>query len=429
VTTSLRWRLFGYLALAAMVSTTLTVAVVAVLIGHRASAQNQRTLDRQAEALLSVLPSRGPTTRVYARAPGRIGGVRALARARADRVLAAVPASGDHDGTITVAGRRLRFSERTDERSRLILVRPAQLAPGDDQSFVLGLVLAGLGGVIVAALLALLLARRLVRPIGDLAAASRRLPEERGAVEVAVRGPQELAELATTFNAMSRALAAAREGQRSFLLSVSHELKTPLTAILGHAEGLQDGAVDPRAAGDVIAAETARLERLVLDLLNLARLDRRDFAVACRQVDLATVADQAHARFESPAHELGIDLITTNARTDPVVGDHDRVLQIASNLIENALRITPRDGTVTIDARERSLSVTDTGPGLGPHDIPHAFERFYLHSRQSSDRRTGSGLGLAIVKELADAMSATTNVESRLGVGTTFTVTLPPAPH
>ncbi len=429
MTTSLRWRLFGYLALAAMVSTTLTVAVVVVLIGRGASVQNQRTLDRQAEALLSVLPSRGPTTRVYARAPARVAGVRALARARADRVLAAVPAGGDHDGTITVAGRRLRFSERTDGRARLILVRPAKLGPGDDRPFVLGLVLAGLGGVIVAALLALLLARRLVRPIDELAAASRRLPEERGAVEVAVRGPKELAELAMTFNAMSRGLATARESQRSFLLSVSHELKTPLTAILGYAEGLQDGAVGPRVAGDVIAAETARLERLVLDLLNLARLDRRDFAVARRQVDLATVADQAHARFESPARELGIDLITTNARTDPVVGDHDRVLQIASNLIENALRITPRDGTVTIHARERSLSVTDTGPGLGPHDIPHAFERFYLHSRQSSDRRTGSGLGLAIVKELADAMSATTNVESRLGVGTTFTVTLPPAPH
>jgi two-component system sensor histidine kinase BaeS len=223
---------------------------------------------------------------------------------------------------------------------------------------------------------------------------------------------------------MADDLAASREAERNFLLSVSHELKTPLTAIRGYAEGLAEGAFEPEEAARIITLEGGRLERLVRDLLDLARMNRAEFSVRAEPVDLADVVREAVQRHEPTAHELGVDLTAAAGDEAWVVGDADRVLQIAANLIENALRETPSGGTVTVTARGASLLVADTGPGIAADDVPRAFERFYLYDKHR-ERPVGSGLGLAIVKQLATAMGGDVRVESGPG-GTTFTVALRP---
>ncbi|HEY8317129.1 MAG TPA: HAMP domain-containing sensor histidine kinase, partial [Gaiellaceae bacterium] len=219
-------------------------------------------------------------------------------------------------------------------------------------------------------------------------------------------------------------LAQAREAERSFLLSVSHELKTPLTAIRGYAEAVQDGAIEPREAAATVSAEAARLERLVHDLLDLARMNRTDFSVHPSEIDLAEVADDAVRRYQPQADAFGVDLVARSEGSALVIADADRVLQVVSNLVENALRLTPAGGEVRVVTAPGELRVEDTGPGLEDADRDRAFERFYLHERYGRERSVGTGLGLAIVKELTEAMGGTVSVESEPGRSTTFTIRL-----
>src|SRR5438105_3678387 len=232
---------------------------------------------------------------------------------------------------------------------------------------------------------------------------------------------------------MAARLEHARQAERRFLLSVSHELKTPLTAVRGYAEALQEAAVAPDEGGRVIAREAERLERLVQDLLDLARLDLartegpvgRGFEVRREPFDLAEVARDAVRRHEPQARGFGVALAADAAEPATGVGDAGRTLQAVSNLVENALRCTPAGGRVLVAARAGEVSVADTGPGIAPQDRDRAFERFYLHGRYSAERPVGSGLGLAIVKELAEAMGGSVSVRGEPGAGSTFTIRLP----
>jgi two-component system sensor histidine kinase BaeS len=224
---------------------------------------------------------------------------------------------------------------------------------------------------------------------------------------------------------MAAQLTEAKQAERAFLMSVSHELKTPLAAIRGYAEALEDHAASLEEAAPVIRTEADRLERLVRDLLDLARLDRHEFTVATDTVDLAAIARQASRRYLPRARELGIELAVNAPQPSPALGDRDRLLQVVSNLVENALRYTPEGGQVTIGAQGTELSVSDTGPGIAAEDLPHVFERFYLHNKHKLDRPVGSGLGLAIVKELVTMMRGQVSVAGATGSGATFTVTLP----
>jgi len=276
----------------------------------------------------------------------------------------------------------------------------------------------------MAAVLSFLLARSIVRPLQRVAAATRALAADERHEPLETEGTTELASLAAAFNQMVEQLASSRDAERAFLLSVSHELKTPLTAIRGYAEGLAEGAFEPGEAARVIATESGRLERLVRDLLDLARMNRAEFSVRSEAVDLAEVAREAARRHEPTARELGVELRAI-AEEAWVSGDADRVLQIASNLVENALRETPAGGSVTVEADGSRLVVSDTGPGIPSEDLPHAFERFYLYDKIGRDRLIGSGLGLAIVRQLATAMGGTVGVKSS-DAGTTFTVALRP---
>jgi two-component system sensor histidine kinase BaeS len=314
---------------------------------------------------------------------------------------------------------------RSTALGRVVLIRSARLAFAEWRPFLSSLIIAGLGGAALAALLSFLLARRLLRPIDQLATATRRVAAGEIDVAVPVEGEDELAELGRSFNAMSSELGRAREAQRSFLESVSHELKTPLTSIRGYAEALQEGAVTPAEGGRVVAAEADRLQRLVFDLLDLARLGRAGFAVERRPLDLATVGAAAVKRHLPRARELGVDLRSTGESGCWGLGDEGRLLQATSNLVENALRLTPAGGQVEVRAGPGSIAVRDSGPGLAAEDLPRAFDRFYLYDRYRSERAVGSGLGLAIVKELTAAMGGEVSAAGNPGGGAEFTIRVP----
>jgi two-component system OmpR family sensor kinase len=433
---NLQRRVLAYLALAAIASCALSFGVAVILVRHRISAQRLSSLESQAAVLALVGGAPGALAageHVYRVGNGRPRPVGPRARAA---VLARIPSSGDAQGTIQLTRRSLLYVARTSAAGRIVLVRPAQLAFAEWRPFLVSLALAALGGVLLAALLSYLLASRLTRPIGALASATQRLAAGEPGVEVPVSGEDELAGLGRAFNEMSEELGRARESQRRFLESVSHELKTPLTSIRGYAEGLEEGAVAASEAGHVIGAEAGRLERLVFDLVDLARVGRSDFAIEDERVDLTAVVDATVARHLPRARELGVQLTGTaggeasraaNARAWGI-GDEDRLLQATANLIENALRLTPAGGTVTVTAGPGWISVRDTGPGLEPEDLPRAFERFYLHDRYRSERAVGSGLGLAIVKELTTAMGGGVEASRAPGGGAEFTLRVPVAP-
>ena len=424
---SLRRRVLAYLALAAVASCALTVGVAVVLVRHRLASQRSSNLQAQANVL--ALAGGAPGARRAGEHVYRVGtGKPKRVRPRvAAAVLAALPTTGNGEGSITVSSRSLIYAARQTANGRVVLIRGARLAFAEWRPFLFSLVLAGLGGAALATLLSWLLARRLTRPIGELSQATERVAAGEPDVEVPVQGTDELAGLGRSFNAMSAELGRARESQRRFLESVSHELKTPLTSIRGYAEALYDGAVTPAEGGRVVAAEADRLERLVSDLLDLARLGREGFAVEHRPVDLASVTDTAVQRHLPRARELGVTLSAGAWNGDGAwaVGDEGRLLQATSNLIENALRLTPAGGAVTVSARPGQIAVADTGPGLAAEDLPHAFDRFYLYNRYRSERAVGSGLGLAIVKELTAAMGGGVHASSRPGGGAEFTLTVP----
>jgi signal transduction histidine kinase len=331
-----------------------------------------------------------------------------------------LPAEGD----VTIGGVANYFAAQPVGHAALVLLRPKSVTRSRWSPFVVGLLIAAVAGGLLAAAAAFVLARRISRPVGRIAEAARSLTRGTHPDPVPVEGAAEIATLAVAFNALADQLRRAQEAERRFLLSVSHELKTPLTAIRGYAEAVEDGAIDPREAAGIVALEAARLERLVHDLLDLARMNRTDFSVHNAEIDLGEVAEDAVLRYQQQAAAFGVSLAARADGPAPAVGDADRVLQVVSNLVENALRLTPAGGEVRVIASPGLLRVEDTGPGLEDEDRAHAFERFYLHSRYGRERPVGTGLGLAIVKELTLAMGGTVQVESRPGELTTFEVQL-----
>jgi two-component system OmpR family sensor kinase len=372
---------------------------------------NQTVLAKQQERAVSVNNLRKPSLYL----PGD--------RLRRVRRGAAV------NGTVRINGTDYFFAARRvgegPKAKALVLLRPRSRGNSAFYPFLVGLLIAAGAGITLAALAAFLLARRIARPVRRVVDATRHLAEDRDPEPVPIEGAYEIASLARAFNEMAEQLARARAAEKQFLLSVSHELKTPLTAIRGYAEGVADGAFDMDEAVVTISIEAARLERLVRDLLDLARMNRTDFSIHREEIDLATIAGEAVRRYEGQARDFGVALEAIAPGPSPAIGDPDRILQVASNLIENALRLTPRDGIVRVFAEPGLLVVDDTGPGLSQEDLPRAFERFYLYSRYGSDRPVGTGLGLSIVKELTQGMGGSVEVEATPGRGTRFTVRLP----
>jgi len=209
------------------------------------------------------------------------------------------------------------------------------------------------------------------------------------------------------------------------LLSVSHDLRTPLTSIRGYAEGIEDGTVEPADAAAVVGREADRLERLVGDLLALARLRQGVLEVRREPVDLAAVAREAEERLRPQAADAGVT-VRVEAGDARATADHGRALQVVSNLLENAIRVSPEGGEVTVEASSGLVRVGDEGPGIPEEEIPRAFERFHLRARAGRGSPGGAGLGLAIARELSEAMGGGVEVENLPAQGARFTVRLPP---
>jgi signal transduction histidine kinase len=287
-----------------------------------------------------------------------------------------------------------------------------------------------LGGLLVSGLLAWYASRRISKPVLGLSRAADEIARGRYDVPMPeVRGGGEIGHLADRFREMAARLGAAEERERNFLMTVSHELRTPLTVIRGHVEAMREGLTDdPEAEAaslEVVAAASDRLERLVGDVLDLAKLNAHRFTVLHEEVDMGRLLDQAYANFGEEARRREIDYRCEIGDRPVIVTDGDRVLQIISNLLSNAFRWTPDGGSVELglSAENGSVSVLvgDTGPGIRPEERERIFRPFF-------SRGGGTGLGLAIARELALALGGRIELDTPPGGGSRFRLVLPATP-
>ena len=254
---------------------------------------------------------------------------------------------------------------------------------------------------------ALLLGRRLSRPVREAAEVAHRIADGELSARVPEPSPtdrDELAELQRSINHMAESLERGRGLEQQFLLSVSHDLRTPLTSIRGYAEGIHDGHVEPARGAAVIRHEAQRLERLVSDLLLLAKLQSSSFTLHPVALDLSAAAHTAAEGAAGATADVVVHAVTSGPV--PVLADPDRLAQVLANLVENAAKYARANVFVScrLDAGRALCTVDDDGPGIAEADLPYVFERLYS-ARQRPDRTENpSGLGLAIVRELVTAM-------------------------
>ena len=287
-------------------------------------------------------------------------------------------------------------------------------------------------GIPVALALVVYFSRRIARPLEALTAAADEVAAGHYDVAVPERtGGSEVERLAARFDEMTAKLAESEELSRRFLMSVSHELRTPLTAIRGHVAALREGVLEEEEARsrslEVIAEEAVRLERLVGDVLDLAKLDARRFALLREEVDMRALCERAYANFAEEARARDIDYELALGEGAVLVTDGDRVLQIVSNLLANALHWTPAGGRVDLGLGavngEVTVAVADTGPGIAPQEAERIFRPFW------SGDGGGTGLGLTIARELALALGGRLELDSQPGRGSRFVLVLPVQVH
>ncbi len=275
------------------------------------------------------------------------------------------------------------------------------------------------------------LAQRFTAPVRAVTAATGSIADGDLSVRVAVDRDDELGDLGASVNRMAGELERGRAMEQQFLLSVSHDLRTPLTAIAGYAEALVDGAVaEPQRAGEIISHHAGRLDRLVGDLLDLARLESRQFRLEPRPIDPVTAARTVVESCQptAVAHNLSILLDAPADVVGTIHVDPDRLGQVLSNLVENAVKFATSMVTVRVTplGGEMSIQVIDDGPGIPADDLPHVFERLYVTQLKPKRAENSSGLGLAIVRELVAAMRGTVTA-SATDAGTIMTLTFPAA--
>lgn len=272
------------------------------------------------------------------------------------------------------------------------------------------------------------LSRRLARPIKKIEETTASIAAGDLTARVEVEGDDEVAQLATSVNRMAGDLQRSKALDQQFLMSVSHDLRTPLTAISGYAEALVDGAIDdPRRAGEIIQTQAARLDRLVGDLLDLAKLDANRFRLNLSTVDLSVVVGRVVAGMAPTAAGYDLELRLTSNQSVVARVDSDRLAQVVGNLIDNALKFAASTVEVTVDNTDNAavISISDDGTGIASDDLPFIFDRLYTGSSQPVRAENPSGMGLAIVRELMVAMGGTASAHPGPNGGTTMVVTLP----
>lgn len=415
----------------------------AVEIGQIASQQAQSAIERGSEVRLPNLEALvGPGTLVrYDGLPLNSGGPEPF-----DPLPDAIAARA-RDEVIDAEGRqRIDFTRADGTRvyatavpllfdgiptGIIVVSRPASeftVPPGDVLPRV-SIALAA--GLVVALLIILTITRLATRPLREMEAATAEVAGGNLGITLARGGPEELDALAGAFNEMVSQLRRRDTMTRDFLMQITHDLRTPLTAIQGHAAALVDGVVPHEHRGrslDAIASEAARLEHLVADLLDLARLQAHRFRLDLAEVDTDNLLERAVDAFAAEAPRQGVSFQHEVTPLPRVVTDAGRVRQIVANLLENAFRWTPEGGIVRLEgtagaAGGVTIAVADTGPGIPAADLDAVFEPF--RSEATPNGLRGTGLGLAISRELARALGGDLVVESQMGVGSRFILRLP----
>jgi signal transduction histidine kinase len=284
---------------------------------------------------------------------------------------------------------------------------------------------------VFALFVGILLARNLTRPLRDLTGAIHAMTSGQLKQEVPVRSNDELGELTQAFNRLSADLTHSNELRRQMTADIAHDLRTPLTVVNAYIDGLRDGVFKPTPERfEAMHAEMAHLQRLVDDLRTLSLADAGELPMQRVPVAYPALLDRLAAAYAPQAQARGIALqVSTEPGLPDTFADPERMIQVLGNLVSNALRYTPPGGQITLSARPRggaiALAVQDTGAGIAPEALPHVFDRFYRGDPARNQEGDESGLGLAIAKSITEAHGGKIEVESELGQGTTFTVSLP----
>ena len=294
----------------------------------------------------------------------------------------------------------------------------------------LAILLSAVGATAIALVLGILLARAISRPVRELTEATQIVAQGDFGYQVQVRTQDELGELAKSFNQMSADLAQASQLRRQMTADIAHELRTPLSVILGYTEALSDGKLHGSPGMyQAMYGEAQLLSHLVDDLRTLSLADAGELTLNRLPVAPGECLERTAASQAALAAQQSVEVRVEVAPNLPLIeADRERIAQVLGNLMSNALRYTPEGGTITLSAEAAGesvlLRVSDTGPGIEPDHLPYIFQRFY---RADESRTTNgeSGLGLAIAKSLVEAHGGTITVESTVGQGTTFTVALP----
>jgi histidine kinase len=299
-------------------------------------------------------------------------------------------------------------------------------------SFAEALTLAASAALAAALIVSAVLTRSVIAPVRALQSASQRIAAGRYDERVSVSSQDELGQLAQSFNRMAGELEQVEAMRRRLIGDIAHELRTPLTAIQGSAEGLLDGVLP---AGEEtfrqIHRESVRLARLVDDLQELSRVESGAYELTLRPVKLNDVLQTVSKRFRAALENKRLNLtLDLPADLPPLLADEDRLIQVLTNLLGNAVQYTPEGGAITISARREhgqvQISVQDTGVGISPEHLPHVFDRFYRVDKSRSRQQGGSGIGLTIARHLVEAHGGRIWAESAGdGQGSVFHFTIP----
>ncbi|WP_163506113.1 sensor histidine kinase [Fodinicola acaciae] len=421
----------------AVVCVLVAAAVSYPLIRSAAETQARKQLARQAALVAGLGPQRSTSTRVrqlLGSAGIRLAVVRPDEPVRGPRLpeadLRALAAGRDISRIETLDGQRVYVEGRAMESGGgIALVQVANIAPKDQEEFFWRMLLSALVGLLVAVIAGVLLARRLARPLRRAAAGARRMAAGERSVRVDASGPAEVASVAEAVNSLAAALEVSEGRQRDFLLSVSHELRTPLTTVKGFAEALVDGVADDvPGTGRVMLAEAERLDRLIGDLLDLARLQAQDFRLDFADVDVTEVVRAAARAWSARRADFRAEI-----GEGPVVvrTDAGRLRQVIDGLMDNATRVCPAGAPVVLALRKETgaavIEVRDGGPGLTADDMTVAFEKSVLSQRYQGERAGSAGIGLALVHGLVVRLGGTIEVSAAPEGGARFSVRLPSA--
>ena len=312
--------------------------------------------------------------------------------------------------------------------------RPQQTLRGILRDEMLGpLFFSGSLALLLAFIFSAFMSRWIARPLQQLAEGARSMAKGQYPI-LTPSGPREIFDLTQSLNDLSQQVQTSQQAQRDLIGNISHELKTPITAIQGFSQAILDGTVASPAAlqeaATVMSVESDRMHRLVSDLLTLTRLEGGIADLHRAPVDLNALLHHAQARFSLQARRSGVELVVLSGSVPPIIGDGDRLSQVLANLVDNALKYTPPGGKITLSAAAEGdwaiLRITDTGPGIPADEQERIFERFYQldKSRRGGSGR-GVGLGLPIAREIIRAHSGSLWVESSPGQGSVFVIKIP----